>query len=114
MTAGATNFQIDEPLLCRYPEDFEIVVRTCGKIFDAAGSDAMTAISTYFGGLGEVAGRLGELPGTHIGMDVVSDAGNLDLLGQLPEGRGVVLGVFDARTTMQEDAVEVAESDDGV
>ena len=49
--AGATHFQIDEPLLCRYPGDLELVQSTAGKIFAAAGEGATTILSTYFGDL---------------------------------------------------------------
>jgi len=106
--AGARCFQVDEPLLCRHPEDLELVARTSGRIFEAAGADATTVLSTYYGDLAALADRLGELPGTHIGLDMVSGDGNYDLLSKLPDGRGVALGLFDARTSRQEDADDVA------
>ena len=106
--AGATCFQIDEPLLCSHPEDLELVVETAGTVFGAAGADAMTILSTHFGDLSAVGDRLAELPGTHLGLDLVSGEGNLPLLERLPERRGVVLGLFDARTTLQEDAADAA------
>jgi 5-methyltetrahydropteroyltriglutamate--homocysteine methyltransferase len=106
--AGATCFQVDEPLLCRYPEDLELVARTSDRIFQAAGAEATTVLSTYYGDLTAIGDRLTELPGTHLGLDMVSGAGNYDLLSKLPPGRGVALGVFDARTSRQEDAADVA------
>jgi 5-methyltetrahydropteroyltriglutamate--homocysteine methyltransferase len=105
---GAACFQLDEPMLCRYPQDLDLVARTAGKVFEAAGAGATTILSTYFGDLLGVADRLGTLPGTHLGLDMVAGPANYDLLERLPAGKGVVLGVFDARTTLQEDAAEVA------
>ena len=108
--AGATHFQLDEPLLCRHPEDLELVVRTAGPVFSAAGADAITVLSTYFGDLAPLANDIGRLPGTHIGLDVVRGGANFDLLQRLPESRGVALGLFDATRTEQEDATDVARA----
>jgi len=106
--AGATCFQLDEPLLCRHPEDLDLVARTARKVFAAAGADATTVLSTYFGDLSGVGDRLERLPGTHVGLDMIAGPANFDLLGRLPADKGVVLGLFDARTTVQEDAADVA------
>jgi len=108
--AGATCFQVDEPLLCHHPEDLELVADCAARIFEAAGPDAMTVLSTYYGDLSAVAAKLHELPGTHLGLDMVSTPGSFDLLKRLPEGRGVVLGLFDVSTTRLEDAADVAEA----
>lgn len=102
--AGATHFQIDEPLLCHHPEDLELVQSTAGKIFAAAGEGATTILSTYYGDLTALGEKLDEIPGTHLGLDLVRGPANYALLDRLPEGRGVVLGMFDANTTVQEDA----------
>jgi 5-methyltetrahydropteroyltriglutamate--homocysteine methyltransferase len=107
--AGMRFFQLDEPLLCRHPEDLERVSRTAGRVFAAAGGGATTILSTYYGDLTAVAGSLARLPGTHLGLEVVAGSPNAGLLARLPEGKGVALGLFDARTTLQEDAREVAE-----
>jgi len=106
--AGATCFQIDEPLLCKYPEDFDLVADLAGQLFQAAGEGATTILSTYFGDLTAVADRLDRLPGTHLGLDMVAGKANFDLLDRLPPGKGVVLGLFDARSTIVEDADDVA------
>lgn len=106
---GATYFQLDEPLLCRFPEDAALVAETAGTIFEAAGPEAVTVLSTFFGDLGSLAGELTALPGTHLGLDMVGRPANEDVLRALPEGRGVVLGLFDATTTRMEDASDVAE-----
>ena len=106
--AGARCFQLDEPLLCRHAEDLELVVRTAETVFRSAGPSATTILSTYFGDLSGIADRLDRLPGTHLGMDMVAGPANFELLSNLPAGKGVSLGLFDARTTKQEDAAEVA------
>ena len=105
---GATCFQIDEPLLCRRPDDLDLVARTAERVFGAAGDGATTVLSTYFGDLSAVAGQLDRLPGTHLGLDMVHGAGNLDVLERLPDGKGVALGLWDARTTRTEDAADAA------
>jgi 5-methyltetrahydropteroyltriglutamate--homocysteine methyltransferase len=107
--AGVTIFQLDEPMLCRRPEDAELVAETAGAIFGAAGSGATTILSTYFGDLAPLADDLARLPGTHLGVDMVHGAGNWPLVAKLPDDRGVHLGLFDARTTRIESAGEIAE-----
>jgi 5-methyltetrahydropteroyltriglutamate--homocysteine methyltransferase len=108
-SAGVTVVQLDEPMLCRRPEDVELVAETAAHVFTAAGSRATTILSTYFGDLAPLADRLSELPGTHLGLDMIHGSGNWPLLAKLPDGRGLHLGLFDARTTRIEAAGEVAE-----
>jgi 5-methyltetrahydropteroyltriglutamate--homocysteine methyltransferase len=107
--AGVKVFQLDEPFLCRHPDDVELVVETAGTVFAAAGAASTTILSTFFGDLGALAGDLARLPGTHLGLDMVHGSANWPLLARLPDGRGLQLGLFDARTTRVETAVEVAE-----
>ena len=107
--AGARCFQLDEPLLCRHPEDLELVVRTAEQVFRSAGPSATTILSTYFGDLSGISDKLDRLPGTHLGLDMVAGPANFELLQKLPAGKGVSLGLFDARSTIQEDAAEVAD-----
>ncbi len=106
--AGVSVFQVDEPMLCRHPEDAEIAAETAAQIFGAAGPEATTILSTFFGDLAPLAEDLAQLPGTHIGLDMVDGAGNWPLLTKLPDGRGVHLGLFDARTTRVESSADVA------
>jgi 5-methyltetrahydropteroyltriglutamate--homocysteine methyltransferase len=107
--AGVKVFQLDEPWLCRHPDDAALVVETAAAIFAAAGAGATTILSTYFGDLTALSDDLALLPGTHLGLDMVHGAGNWPLLAKLPEGRGLHLGLFDARTSRIETAGEVAE-----
>jgi 5-methyltetrahydropteroyltriglutamate--homocysteine methyltransferase len=106
--AGCTMLQLDEPLLGRHPEDLELVAETAGRVFAAAGPRAATILSTWGAELGAVADRLDALPGTHLGLDLTS-GGNWTVLASLPAGKGVHLGVFDARAAAVEDAADVAE-----
>jgi 5-methyltetrahydropteroyltriglutamate--homocysteine methyltransferase len=107
--AGVGIVQLDEPMLCRHPEDLALVCETAATVFDAAGATATTILSTYFGDLTAIGGELARLPGTHLGLDMVHGAGNWPLLPALPDGRGLHLGLFDARTTRIESATETAE-----
>lgn len=107
--AGVKVFQLDEPSLCRHPEDVALVAETAGAIFAAAGAGATTILSTYFGDLSRLSDDLARLPGTHLGLDMVHGAGNWPLLAKLPEGRGLHVGLFDARTSLIESAGEVVE-----
>jgi 5-methyltetrahydropteroyltriglutamate--homocysteine methyltransferase len=106
--AGARFFQLDEPLLCRHPEDLDLVRDTARAIFDAAGAGATTILSTYFGDLAAVGGRLGELPGTHLGLDFVHGEANWQLLERLGEGQGVALGLFDAGSSRADEPAALA------
>jgi 5-methyltetrahydropteroyltriglutamate--homocysteine methyltransferase len=107
--AGVRVVQLDEPMLCRHPEDVALVAETAGTVFGAASAGATTILSTYFGDLAAIADDLARLPGTHLGLDMVHGPGNWPLLARLPDGRGLHLGLFDARTTRIESAAEIAE-----
>jgi 5-methyltetrahydropteroyltriglutamate--homocysteine methyltransferase len=109
VAAGVAVVQLDEPVLCRRPEDAALVAETATTIFDATGPGKTTILSTFFGDLSRVAGDLVHLPGTHLGLDMVHTAGNWPLLARLPDARGVHLGLFDARTTRIESAAEIGE-----
>jgi 5-methyltetrahydropteroyltriglutamate--homocysteine methyltransferase len=106
--AGADCIQLDEPLLCRHPEDLELVRRCAEQVF-AAAPGATTIVSTYFGDLLPLAAQLDRLPGTHVGLDLVSSPRSWELLARLPDGKGVALGLFDARSTLAEEPEELAQ-----
>lgn len=108
--AGVRILQLDEPMLCRHPEDAPLVAATAATVFAAAGDGATTILSTYFGDLSKLgAAGTASLPGTHLGLDMVHGPGNWPLLAELPPGRGVHLGLFDSRSTRIESAQEVAD-----
>ena len=108
VAAGATFFQLDEPLLCLHPEDAALVADAAAPIFAAAGPGATTILATYFGDLTALAGGLDRLPGSHLGLEATRGHANFALLDRLPADKGVALGLFDATTTLLEDAAEVA------
>ncbi|HVQ34559.1 MAG TPA: hypothetical protein VMT33_00995 [Candidatus Bathyarchaeia archaeon] len=107
--AGVKIVQLDEPILCRRADLAELAGRCAARVFEAAGEGATTILSTYFGDLADPALDLAALPGTHLGLDMVHGAGNWPVLARLPEGRGVHLGLFDARTVRPETAEEAFE-----
>lgn len=106
--AGVRVLQIDEPQLGHRPEDVGLVAETVGAIFSGAGPGATTILATYFCDLSALGDELARLPGTHLGLDLVHGPGNWPVLLRLPDGKGVQLGLFDARTTRVETADEVA------
>lgn len=107
--AGGTHFQLDEPLLCRHPEDLELLVRTTARVFAGLGPEAVTIVSTWGGDLAGIGVEgLDSLPCSHVGLDLVAGPGNDPLLAGLRPGRGVYLGLFDAGRPGAEDAAEVA------
>jgi 5-methyltetrahydropteroyltriglutamate--homocysteine methyltransferase len=106
---GVPILQLDEPMLCRHPGDAALVAETASTVFDAAGPGVTTILSTFFGDLAPLADDLSRLPGTHLGLDMVHGAGNWPLLARLPDGKGVHVGLFDARTTRIESAGEVMD-----
>jgi 5-methyltetrahydropteroyltriglutamate--homocysteine methyltransferase len=110
VAAGARCFQLDEPLLCAHPEDLDLVARCAREVFGRAGADDVTIVSTYFGELTAIADKIDRIPGSHLGLDLVSAPANHSLLERLPDGKNVSLGLFDSRTTVQEDAADVAAS----
>jgi 5-methyltetrahydropteroyltriglutamate--homocysteine methyltransferase len=110
VAAGVTVVQLDEPMLCRHPEDAALVAETAATVFGAAGPSTTTILSTYFGDLAPLADELAHLPGTHLGLDMIDGPGNWPLLAKLPDGRGLHLGLFDARITQIESAADIAET----
>ena len=105
--AGATVFQFDEPMLCRHPEDLDRLCRTLKPLVEAAGDGATTILSTYFGEIAELGAGVAQIPTTHLGLDLTRGDENLALLAHWPAGRGVALGLFDARHCEIEDASDV-------
>lgn len=106
-SAGATAFQLDEPLLCQHPDDLERVIRTATTVFAAIEKPVMTILSTFFGDIDALAADWGRLPGTHLGLEALDASANLAALDKLPENKGVYLGVFDVRNPEEEDADDV-------
>lgn len=102
--AGCRVFHLEEPGVCAWPELLPLAVETAATVFGAAPADSVTIFSTSFGDLSRAKGVLDALPGTHVGLDLVQGPGNWDLLVEIPARKGLVLGLFDARSETVEDA----------
>lgn len=105
--AGCRIFHLDEPGVCAHPDDLSLAAETAATIFSAAPAGSLTIFSTSFGDLRRAKGDLGALPGTHLGLDLVEGSGNWELLSGIPSEKGLVLGLFDARSEAVEDADDV-------
>lgn len=105
--AGCAFLQIDEPVLVEGGRDLDLVRECASTIFAAAGEGATTILSTDGGDLASLGGRVAELPGTHLGLDLVASDAGFEVVSRLPKGRGVVLGLFDPSREEVEDAAEV-------
>lgn len=106
--AGCRFVQIDEPLAARYPEDLDLVAESAAVAFEGAGPETSTSVSLHHGDVTPLVGRLGDLPGTHVGIDVCAGGDAvLAALRALPERRGLCLGLFDAGDVRVEDAADV-------
>ncbi len=104
--AGCAFFRLEEPLLCRHPEDAALVAATASAIFRAAGPGATTVLATSFGDLASLGDAAAGLPGTHLGLDLVHGPANASVVRRLPPAKGLALGVFDATRAEAEDADE--------
>lgn len=70
---------------------------------------AKTVVHVPFGAPNKVFPAIEKLPALHtIGLDLVEAPSGWELIPMIPEGRGVALGLIDARNTKLEDPAEVA------
>ncbi len=106
--AGCPRIQVDEPAFARLkalPKGYDEMARTMlrGK------GRAQTTLFTYFGGVGPILEDLLALPFTCVGLDLVQGASTLEALKRADVGKGLVLGLVDARNTRMEDPKAVAK-----
>ena len=87
---GVRILQLDEPVLCRHPEDVDLVAESARTIFAAAGDGATTILSTYFGDLSALGESGHRIDALHLAVDEEMNAGLLLLRDRAP--RGVLLG----------------------
>ena len=108
--AGATVIQFDEPSLARVPGSPPGDLSVLAGIADSllAGVDVTTVIATYFGDVAPLGQAFFELPFDVFGLDFVAGPANVDVLKDLPAGKGVQAGIADARETRLEPADELA------
>ena len=107
--AGARLIQIDEPSLLDAPEDLQLATRTL-DIVTRELKEAETIVATYFGDAKRLGVEIFDLPVTGIGLDLISGPENESLLGDVPEGKKLQLGIVDARNTRLEPVDELART----
>ena len=103
--AGATAFQLDEPLLVTDVPEAAMAAYPLvyAALRDAAG-DAEVTLATYFGPLGDNTAVATALPVDVLHVDLVRGAGQLDaVLDSRPEELALSLGVVDGRNLWRTD-----------
>ncbi|MDQ6742312.1 MAG: methylcobamide--CoM methyltransferase [Candidatus Dormibacteraeota bacterium] len=108
---GPEWIQVDEPAIVnnpsvRYPRDFGLFREAMAALTD--GIDAPLSLYTYHGGAADVPGLL-ELPFQLFGFDFVQGSDNWRLLQEWPRGKGLGLGIVDARNVRMEEVSSLSE-----
>ena len=103
--AGPEWIQVDEPAIVnnpsvRYPRDFDLFREAMSVLTE--GVEARLSLYTYHGDAADVPGLL-DLPFALFGLDFVQGAANWSLLENWPRGKGLGLGIVDARNVRMED-----------
>ena len=104
--------QVDEPAIAnnpsvRYPRDFGLFSEAMNVLTD--GVSAPLSLYVYHGSAEDVPGLL-DLPFGLFGFDLVQGAASWALLDRWPSGKGLGLGVVDARNVRLEDPARLAEA----
>jgi len=114
---GVKYIQIDEPSLCFFPEEINLVKESLKII--TSGLKAKTILFLYFGSIKNLLPGLFELPVDIIGIDLVSKPENLTAILSQDASRSnstfaeadlkkeLILGCLDARNTKMEDEKEI-------
>lgn len=103
--------QVDEPAITAnpsvgYPRDFALFAEAMAALTE--GVAAPLSLYLYHGSAGDVPG-LREAPFDLIGLDLVQGAAGWALLEDWPRGKGLGLGIVDARNVRMEEAAGLAE-----
>ena len=107
--AGATWLHFEEPWLGKATSaDAPAIRAALAPIL--ADRTAKTLLQVPFGTPTAIFDSIADLPWSAIGLDLVESPAAWDLLPRVPKGRGVALGLVDARNTRLEDAADVARS----
>jgi 5-methyltetrahydropteroyltriglutamate--homocysteine methyltransferase len=106
--AGYRTFQFQEPLLVVEPPEGELAdaVLSAYRSLGEATDGATSILWTYFGDAAPVLPLLARLPVGVLGIDLAET--EPDRVHALPDHRGMGLGCLDPRTTLPEDAADVA------
>lgn len=106
--AGAAWIHFEEPWLGRArAEDAAAIRAALGAAL--AGRRARTVVHVPFRAPNAIFAAIRELPWTTLGLDLVEGPAGWELIPLFPEGRGVALGLIDARNTRLESADAVAK-----
>lgn len=101
--AGCRHLQVDEPALLGAPELLGVARAGLARI-RAALDRAEVTLATYFGDAKRLGAELFELPADLFHLDLVAGPANEELLDDLAaSGKGLQVGVIDARNTMLEE-----------
>jgi len=131
--AGASNVQIDEPILTRYPGDLTLVSEALERIRSHKARSTLT-LFTFFGDVAAIYKDLGDAPADILGLDLVQRSATWPVLAKhgstkplvlgldLVQGsatwpvlakhgstKPLVLGLIDARNTREEDPAAIAK-----
>jgi 5-methyltetrahydropteroyltriglutamate--homocysteine methyltransferase len=106
--AGATQVQVDEPILTRHPEDLALVAETLERIRARKGKSDLI-LFTYFGDVAKILPDLLEAPADLVGLDLVQGAGTWSALAKHGSEKPLILGLIDARNTKEEDSAAVVK-----
>ena len=105
--AGAEWIHFEEPWLGRArAEDAAAIRAALGAALE--GRKARTVLHVPFRAPNAVFATIRDLPWHTLGLDLVEGPAGWELLPMIPEGRGVALGLIDARNTRLEESEAVA------
>src|SRR5439155_82147 len=94
--AGASQIQIDEPILTQHPEDLSLVSEGLDRIRGHKAKATLT-LFTFFGDVAGIYKDLQEVPAEILGLDLVQGAATWPVLAKHGSSKPLVLGVIDAR-----------------
>ncbi len=99
--------QFDEPAILKHKEDFPLFERAMNVL--TSNLKVKTSLYTWFGDLEGLYPQLFRLPFDLFGLDLVRGRGSFELIEEIPEGKGLGLGIVDARNTKLESGRELVE-----
>lgn len=105
--AGALHVQVDEPVLTRHPEDLSLVTEALDRIRSRKGR-ATLILAMFFGSVAKILPDLIDAPADVLALDLVQGAATWPALVKRGSSKPLVLGLIDARNTLEEDPEAVA------
>lgn len=105
--ANPSWIQFDEPAILMHKEDFPLFEEVM-KIL-TSGLRVKTSLYTWFGDIEGLYPEFFRLPFDLFGLDLVRGRRSLKLIEEVPEGKGVGLGIVDARNTKIEEERDLVE-----